>query len=397
MWNVEADISPDDQYAARLHSWLEAVGLQFNPFARDTFNSADDPRLGEYLVGHDAFTEIWGNWFSAVFAPTGGGKSAFRVRLAYAARIGEDGRRVFPIVYTLPQYLKTLAEHQEALAENAAYELLLKAIHQPNWFGSLSAEAQRLVRRFLDHNAPGWTRFLKQLEREGSTAPLVETFDRSAARLPNSPSTERVRDVCTTLRAISPSLQIPSVEERWKQLITLLLKVFQFESIYVLIDGADAYPETVRRPDMAIQWLEPLLAQAASWSASRIFLKLFLPIEVRATFEKYHSNLLTFPARFVKIVWTPERLAEVLAARLRVASAGEFDSLDAICSPALRGLNVTLANMVRPAVPREAVALAERIVFEHVRRDHAGELLQPEDLEAAREWYHLDRPIARSP
>jgi hypothetical protein len=397
MGKFPVNISPDNQYAAQLHDWLEFVGLKFDPFIADTLNSADDPKLGEYLVGHYAFAEIWGDWISTVFAPTGGGKSAFRVRLAYAARIGEDGRRIFPIVYTLPRHSKTLAEHQESIAENAAYELLLEAIHRPNWFASLSSGTQQLMRQSLDHNAPGWTRFLDQLEREGSIAPLVDTFDRSAAQLPNTPSAGRVYDVCETLRALSSSRHVPPLEIRWSQLLTLVIEVLQFQSIYILIDGADAYPETVRLPDAAIQWLKPLLAQAVTWSASRIFLKLFLPIEVQTTFEKYHHDLLTFPARFVKINWTPERLAEVLAARLRVASAGEFDSLDAISSPALRGLNFTLAQLVRPAVPREVVALAERVVFEHVRRDQPGELLQPEDLEAAREWYRLDRLIARSP
>lgn len=397
MWNDAVGISPDDRYDAKLHIWLRAVGLQFNPFDRVTFNSTDDPRLGEYVVGHEAFTALWGNWVSTVLAPTGGGKSAFRVRLSYAARIGEDGRHVFPIIYAVPQYAKPLDSHLEAMAENAAYELLLEVVHRPNWFDSLPADTQRLLRWTLDHNAPGWTRFLDQIHRKGSIAPLAEMFDRSASRLPNSPSAERVRDVCSTLRNIPSSRSILQIEKRWEELTILVIDKLKFESIHILVDGADAYPETVRQPDVAITWLAPLLAQVPTWSTSYIFLKMFLPIELQASLEGNHKNLLTFPARFVKMIWTPERLAEVLAARLRVASVGEFDSLDALCSPALRGLNSILANIVQPAVPREVIALAERVVFEHVRRDHSSELLQPEDLDAAREWYRLDRLIARSP
>ena len=82
---------------------------------------------------------------------------------------------------------------------------------------------------------------------------------------------------------------------------------------------------------------------------------------------------------------------------MRTASAGEYDRLDAICSPALRNLNHGLASLARPLVPREVVALAGRLILEHIRRPGSGELLQPEDFEAVREWYHLDRSTARSP
>jgi hypothetical protein len=397
MMEAPAQFRQDEELATKTQAWLKTVGLRFNPFSSDTFNSADDPNLRQYLVDHDAFAMLWGDWVSTILAPTGGGKSAFRVRLAYAARIGEDGRRVFPVVYTLPLHLRTLADHLNVLVESAAYELLLEIAHRPAWFESLSLETKMLVRQALDQNAPGWTRFLSQLERDGSLAPLAETFDRSASHLPNSPSADRVRNVCSALRALPTALAVPPAEERWPQLIKLLLEVLQFEAAYILVDGADAYPETVREPELALRWLEPMLAQAGSWSTSQVFLKLFLPVELQPGLEKLYTYLLTSPAKFVKIIWTPERLAEVVAARLRAASAGEFDSLDAICSPALRNLNRELAGIARPLVPREVVALAGRVILEHIRRPDSGELLQPEDFEAARAWYRLDRLTARSP
>jgi hypothetical protein len=187
------------------------------------------------------------------------------------------------------------------------------------------------------------------------------------------------------------------VEERWQQLMQLLLVRLHFESIYLLIDGVDAYPETVRNPHVALSWLGPLLEQATEWSHRQIFLKLFLPIELHDALRQSYPQLLTFPARFAKILWNPDRLAEVLAARLRIASEDEFDSLDAICTPALRGVNGELAQLARPAVPREVLMLAERALIEHVRKPSAGHLLEPEDLEAAKEWYHRDRLMAGSP
>jgi hypothetical protein len=395
MAETPAQLITESDFAARTKEWLAAVGLQFNPFAADTLNASADFNLGQYLVGHDDFAALWGDWTTTILAPTGGGKSAFCVRLAYAARIGEDGRRVFPVTYSLPRQTNALAAHLEALAENAAYELLLEVAYRPRWFESLSPEIKDLIRQTLDQNAPGWTRFLIQLEREGSIAPLAETFDRTALRLPNSPGADGVRQVCAALRAIPVNPQTLPLELRWRQLIDLLIGDLQFEAVYLLVDGADAYPETVHNPDIGLRWLSPLLEQTDSLSKSRIYLKLFLPIELEQGLRRF-KNLLTLPARFVKINWTVDRLAEVLAARMRVASGGEFDSLDAISSPALRGLNRELANTVRPPIPREAVVLAGRIIFEHVRRPNAGELLEVEDLEAARDWYRRDRLMVRS-
>lgn len=388
---------PDNDPAAKLRAWQTEVELHFDPFASDTFDAGGDPDLSTYLVGHDDFAAVWGDWISAILAPAGGGKSAFRVRLGFAARVGEGGHRIFPIVYSLPQE-STLEAHLEGLCESAAYELLLEMAYRPDRFESLDNEARQLIRSIMDHNAPGWERFLPQLERAGSHVPLAETFDPATVHLPNPPKPADVHKVCADLRAKRSTLPRPSVTERWPQLISFLLETLKFEAIYVLVDGVDAYPETAHDPHSALAWLSPLLDQASAWAASRVFLKLFLPIELYDSLWQSYPHLLTFPARFAKIIWNPERLAEVLAARLQVASDDVFDSLDALCTPALRGLNHELAILAHPAVPREVMVLASRLLVEHVRRPDAGDLLEPVDLEAARDWYQyfLDRKVTRS-
>jgi hypothetical protein len=398
--NLEDDSAtsePDDELTAKLAAWLADVGLHFNPFAPATLNAGDDPHLGTYLVGHDDFAAVWGDWISTILAPTGGGKSAFRVRLAYAGRIGEDGQQVFPVVYTLPRAATTLDAHLEKLTRSVAYELLLEMAYRPGRFEALDDETRHMVRQALDYNAPGWERFLPQLERAGGPSPLAETFDRSATRLPNPPDPDRVRALCATLRQLPADPQRPPVMQRWEQLTQLLLHRLRLKSIYILVDGADAYPETAGDPKSALVWLKPLLEQARIWAEARVFLKLFLPIELYDVLWQTYPYLLTFPAKFAKINWTPERLTEVLAARLRVASDGEFDSLDALCTPALGGLHRELAGMARPPIPREVLVLAGRVLVEHVRRSGAGDLLEPDDLKAAKEWYRSDRLIAGSP
>jgi hypothetical protein len=387
----------DENLTTRLGAWLDDVGLDFHPFSPETLDASNDARLSTYLVSHDDFAAAWGDWVSTILAPAGGGKSAFRVRLAYAARVAEDGRRIFPVVYPLPRAVTSLETYLETLTRAAAYELLLGMVYRPGRFEALKDGDQRLVRRALDHNAPGWERFLPQLERAGGPAPLIETFDRSAARLPNSPDPRRVQALCATLREMRSDSHRPPAAERWRQLTDLLLNTLQMESVYVFIDGVDAYPETVHDPHLALAWLGPLLDQASTWADSRIFLKLFLPIELYDALWQTRPHLLTFPSKFAKIIWTPERLAEVLAARLRIASQGEYDSLDALFTPALRDIHRKLVDAARPAVPREVLVLAGRVLIEHVRRPAAGDLLEPQDLEAAKEWYRSDRSIVSSP
>ena len=383
-----AQVKPDNDPVAKVEAWLAEAELYFDPFAPNTFDAGNDPHLSAYLVGHDDFVAVWGDWISTILAPAGGGKSAFRTRLAYAARVGEDGRRIFPIVYSLPQ-VSTLEAHLEGLCKSAAYELLLEMIYRPDRFELLDSEARQQVRGILDHNAVGWERFLPQLERAGSHVPLAETFDPAAVRLPNPPKPADVYKVCADLRAMRSTLPRLSVTERWRRLISFLLETLKFEAIYVLVDGVDAYPETAHDLNAALAWLSPLLDQASAWAASRVFLKLFLPIELYDSLWQSYPHLLTFPARFAKIIWNPERLAEVLAARLQVASDDVFDSLDALCTPALRGLNHELAILAHPAVPREVMVLASRLLVEHVRRPEVGDLLEPVDLEAARDWYQF--------
>jgi hypothetical protein len=380
-----------DGLAAKLELWLTSMGLRFNPFAPATWDAGDDAQLVRYLVGHEDFAAVWGDWVSTILAPTGGGKSAFRVRTAYAARIGEDGGHVFPLVYMLPLRETTLEAHLGKLTRAAAFELLLEIVYHPEWFDSLSDADRNNLRRILDQNAPGWERFLPQIMRAKGPQPLAETFDHSAEQLPNLPPLDRVQSLCMALQQTAPITESLPISIRWQQLTQLLMKTLPFTAVYILVDGVDAYPETSREPLAALAWLDPLLNQAESWAESRIYLKLFLPSELDDILWQSYPNLLTFPARFAKIVWTPHRLTKVIAARLRIASNGEFDSLQALCTPALPDLDQKLADMANPVVPREVLVLANRVLWEHIRRVGASGLLDLEDLNAARDWYRADQ------
>jgi hypothetical protein len=249
------------------------------------------------------------------------------------------------------------------------------------------------VRRVLDQHATGLLRhFLPQVERAGGLIPLVETFDPSAARLPALPSPYEVRALCAALERIPPVRDIPPAWQRFQDLIHLLLNVLDFEAAYLLVDGVDAFPETMSEPRAAVTVLKPLLERMDAWAEQQVFLKLFLPTELRRVLPRQ----LTKRAKVAIIEWKPELLVEVLHARLRAASRGEFDSLDAVSAPSLRDAEAELLAVV-PPVPRELLLLANRAIMEHVWRAGPSGGLEPEDVEAARCWYSRTQPQASSP
>lgn len=364
-------------------AWLQSVGLAFHPFV--PLEAGQDPRLSTYLVGHDAFATLWGDWPALLFAPAGGGKSAFRVRLAYACRAGEDGRRIFAIVYHLPHRPLSYAAHLHTICRAAAHELLLELAWRPGWFEALDKTARQEIRRALDWNAPGLLgHFLPQLRAEGSPLPIVMAFDPSAAYLPNPPAPARVRALCDALQALAVATEAPpSPEERFSHLLRVTFSVLKRQALYLLVDSVDAHSDTLHAPATALEWLRPLTARFSSWEQQRLFPKLFLPGEYDNFLDR---ERLTWQTKSTKIVWTPELLVGMLQARVRAASGGEFDSLDAISSPALQRVEELLAAQVRPN-PRELLVLTGRVLLEHVRRAGSLGLLEPQDLEAATSAY----------
>jgi hypothetical protein len=373
---------PDEE----LDAWLQSVGLAFNPFV--LLEAGADSRLSTYLVGHGAFDDLWGDWPAVLFAPAGGGKSAFRVRLAYACRAGEDGRRVFPILYHFPRGPLSLDKHLQAISRAAAHELLLELAWRPGWFEALDPAARGEMRRVFDWNAPHLLdQLLPQLREEGSPKPIVINYDPSAAHLPNPPSPARVRALCDALQSLPTTAEPPPPpQERFNHLLHVTFSLLKRKAAYILVDSVDAHPETIHEPATALTWLRPLLDHFSAWEEQAVFPKLFLPKELYNLFKNKNGRKLltsqTKSAKIVKVEWTPERLADMLQSRVRVASEGEFYSLDAISSPALHRVEQAL---IAEAMlnPRELLVLAGRVLLEHVRRAGPTGLLEPQDLQKA--------------
>ena len=373
--------------------WLATLGLRFDPFRR--LNADYDDRIHEYLVGHETFEAIRGNDVSFVFAPAGGGKSAFRVRLARACRVGEQGRRIFPIVYLLPGTVilakkeHLLQVHLRAIFRAAAFELLLRLAYRPHEFTALDGSTQQTIRVLLEQGLPSpLPHILAQMETPDDLSRLAQSYD-PTARWPNAPNAKMLREFRQNILGIPlpPELPAPSDDlNRWLILwLDLLLGPMGFEAVYLLLDGVDAYPETLRDGRYTIAVLSPLLKQAAKWAKRLMFLKAFLPLELEPELRKSFPELLSRASVGI-VKWTPELLVALLRSRVEAATETAPASLDMLCHPGLRGADELVIRAVKP-LPREVLAFVERMLFEHVRRFRAEGKLTREDLEADHRWY----------
>lgn len=379
-----------------VRDWLRWANLgDNNPF--EALEAGSDPELSRYLVRHDVFDLLWQDQPTIVYAPAGGGKSAFRVRLAWACRVGEDGRQVFAIPYIAPEPdATTLEEHLAPILSKAARELLLMIVYRPERLLDLGPEGRQSVRRVLDQNDPGLVaRFLTQLRRAGEMTPLVEGHDASAARLTDPPKPDVIGAVCDVLDELPESREVAPAEERFESLLKVLGGVLGFASVYLLLDGIDAWVETRHDAQRAVAVLTPLLRQSEAWAARGVYLKLFLPQELR----KRLSGELTKDVKSAIIRWDSSSCAEVLHRRLLAASGGRIGRLNApsLSTPGLVEVEEELLRAIPASpTPRELLVLVNRVIEEHVRAGSQESRLEPEDVQAAIRWYRR-QPRRSSP
>ncbi len=372
-----------------LDQWLADLGLDFDPFH---FLDADnDPRLDEYLVAHESFTAIRQDGIAFVFALPGGGKSAFRVRLARACRVGEQGRRLFPIVYMLPESIilarpeERSRAHSQAIMQAAAFELLLRLAYRPQEFVALTPLDRQLVRHLLEQSLPGpLSHFLGQLETVEDLALLGRSYD-PTARWSGPPRQQDLQQMVSTMLE-TPQLPPEAVpDEGLSAWLALLTGPLAFEAVYLLFDGLDAYPETVRSTEESLAVLAPLLEQASAWAGERLYLKAFLPAELQPELE-VRFPALTAQAVVVIMHWTPELLVSLVRCRVGAGAGTNPTSLSRLSDLGFRNIDDAVVQAVRP-LPREVLTFVERMFFQHVDRDGPTGKLTRGDFERARQWY----------
>lgn len=378
---------------AVLTTWLEWLGFSFDPFL--PLDAAADPHLSRYMVHHDAFVAIWGTWPSFALAPPGGGKTALRLRAVEACYIGQSTNRPFPVQYVPPLLTwrarsPTLEDHLAAMARAGATQLLLSLAYRPHWFFRLDETGRKKAKQVLDWNLPGPLRhYLDVCRATRSPQPLRERFGPAVA-IPDPPDETTLLHFCAALEAMPVHrAPVPPPAERWETFVELILFDFRFEAIYALLDGLDAAPETAHDSSFAVSLLAPLLSHVEEWSDRRVFLKSFLPLQVRPLLATKWGPVLD-KASLAVVEWSLPLLVELVKQRVFVATGGAFDSLNAVATPDTPNVEWTLAATVE-TLPQEMLVLTRRVFWEHVQREGPHGLITPDDLEAALSWYREER------
>ncbi len=383
-------ISNSDTKISTLENWSGMIGVDYHPFFE--LEASADAQLSRYIVEHDAFETVWGDYVSVVFAPAGGGKTALRARAVQNCWAGQDTTRPLPVSYQ-PRLLSstgdilTFEDHLQAINQTLATSLFFTLAHRPHWFLRLDLADQRQVCRVIAENLPGrLENYIIPCQQEGNLDSLRELIP--PAFLPVIiPDEEQQIKFFAALSALIPASPVPGLPEQcWQALTHLVFNILGLPSIYLLLDGLDAILETARDPLLAIQNIKPLLGVSTAWSQQNIYLKYFIPIETQSSFIDYYPDFGNIHK--MSICWTPERLLEMVKRRLLVASAGSYVSFDQISSPDISGLDEILINEVK-ALPREVLVLIQRIIQTHIQNgtDH-DPLLQSSDVKAAIAWYH---------
>lgn len=391
-----------DSRASAIDRWLESLGLEFDPFR--ALNAGEDARIYRYLVAHEAFEAIRRDQVSFVFAPPGGGKTAFRVRLARACRMEEEDRRIFPVVHLIPENVilspedKRWDAHLQGILWGFAFECLLRLAYRPREFLRLPLPQKREVRTLLGQGLPGRLEgYLEALDTSEDLQKLARLYD-PTAQWAMKPDQEALRAFRQALLGTEPLSDKAGqdMEGRFNEWIDLLLGPLEFEAIYLLVDGVDAYPETAQDAEQALGVLKPLLERASGWQERRLFLKGFLQEDLASPLKEAFPSL-TSGAKLVRIQWTPKLLRRLIQRRMEAALNLAPAGLGMLCDRRLRlrGVEDLVVEAVEPS-PREVLVFVERMFYEHVQRAGPGGRLTLEDLAAARRWYEQDRGPVRS-
>ncbi len=379
--------------------WLEHFDFEFDPFQYE--EASADPNLNRYLIGHDAFSVAWSEVPALIFSPPGGGKTALRIYTSRACWTGAGGYQPFPIHYHLPHYFEksnfsTLDDHLQKIVYSSAIGLFLAFSYYPLIYLRASTPLQKHLVQFILTWIPNLDYYLEVLLTTNQPDIVASQIDRSYV-LHQAPDASLLQLVCESFKRHLSEEKFPislSIKKVFEQITTWITHDLGFRAIYILLDGVDGFPELAKSPSFAAHSLVDLFSSAPSLTHAHVFIKGFLPLELRTHLQSHlKEQWSTFSQ--IDLKWDEAMLAEVLRRRIYSAVNGEFASLSAVSAlPSVLDLELDLARVVYP-LPREMLVLVKRILFNYDQRcldnPNAEKRIQPVDIDQALAWYRTEQ------
>lgn len=345
---------------------LTYFGFAFDPF--EYLDSTNDSHLQEYLVIPKAAEVALSDQPVAIFAQPGGGKSALRI---YTANFYNDSRGVkFPITYVPETYSVEPNFHFMGIKRSLARAVFMYLVSYPDLFFVLSTKQRQAIKSVLIDLPFGLDFNLRVLAESHFVSDLEQALGTSS--LSGIPRLDR------THQQLARELEresFPAISLVLEECFKSLNDAFGTKSIHILVDGLDGFVET-RLSHTWINWIEPLLKVIDKWEKENIYLKLFLPIDISDV--PVMVNLTDL--RAVALAWDNNLLAEIIRRRVFVASRGNFDSLDAISTPDLRDIELTLVHQLglKEKLPRQIILKNRRLLQSIINTNK--ELISRDDL-----------------
>ncbi len=359
LYPVQKPISTILSQEAKIEAWLHQYGFSYNPF--QFTDSERDINLDEHFVEFPDFDKILKINDQIIFARTGDGKTATRLRLQTFYRDAVADQRVFAFSYLIPQELAAQPPHDlrghlkpllTAAVSHLFVFLALRGLDLPALRHDETAIplARRFAFYFHEYYAlpDTWQEDLQQAivdrSMRQSITSLEPLFDdlESLAQLGtlNTVWASRWLELLTTCGSPSEA-QLPSQPlTRWFDLCQLL-QMIGLQKILILADGVDTRPT---HASSVRQWqvhnssenekmasivrmkavVEPMLdAMQTRKLGDIVTWKLFLPSEL------YFPLIPLLPNEFPHAIlwWDYDRLRQLLKFRLSAATQGRITTL----------------------------------------------------------------------
>lgn len=423
-----SSITTQNQKGEAFHArqrYLQQIGLAWDPFIipvaeQEQALSGLSPQseLGQtpsqeifslaYFVPPQNPTNPEQSFFSALRQPVtafiygnpGSGKTSLRLALEATCRRVPD--RTLVVSYLLGQDVAgilTTDEHRQRLMRQLAVDAFIQIMeqfkpgidapdeNQQNALAQLMQMGGRPLQRLAD-------RLINEPEPE-SLLGLAERW-RSVGRLPVR-HVARAPELRSLLQNAMTQATIIPAEHSESAFMSLwsAIKLWNFERIFILVDGVDTW---WREPEKMLALIAPLLGETAVWQAKQIYCKYFLPLNLRQPVETFITdNSIQFtPDPFTAtLTWDQAALRRLLAARFRAAGSRRTSLDDLVAIELAEQLDDLLLEEAHGS-PRRLLQLVSALIDIHVQtRLKGGDVTTKERLITQEEWWQAVDMVAR--
>jgi len=186
-----------------------------------------------------------------------------------------------------------------------------------------------------------------------------------------------------------------NARQAWSALAQVIIRQ-GFKYLLCLVDQVDEVELIEARPEKMMQLLKPLM-QLSQQTLPRVAFRYFLPAELESLMQAQHTIFRLDRYQVVRLRWTEEDLARLIAQRLSAFSKSAlnpYTSLGQLCEPLgnfRAAIDQELAKLAEGS-PRAAIWLANQLFQLHCQTESPPRFIQPATWERVKtDWWAYGR------